>query len=133
MAIVLGQSVPSSQQAMVREYSYTMDGVDMGTLYLLDSRQNARQVCWYSNRTGLKTPWHGEWFCPTGLPEQRLVFRFDFRGRVDKARFKFVDVEYNNLLNEFRGIDYRSRFIQMRMTRTWTFDPERAWTFDALD
>ena len=118
--------VPDSPQAMVFQFSYTMDGIDIGVLYLLDNQQgNARRVCWHSNRTGLRTSWHGEWwFCPTGFPQVRLVFRFDFQGRVDKARVKYVDVEYNHLWNEFRGIDYRFRNIQMRMTRTWRFDPE---------
>ena len=98
----------------VSSYRYTMDGEYTGDLYLLWGYRP--QVSWRSQRTGLKTAWHGKWHFGPG---DVVHIEFDYEG---KDRHKWTQVnEYNGV-----GRDYRQRRIVMQHIKTWRFDPGAA-------
>ena len=112
------------RQVTVREYSYDMNGIHTGTLFLLDSPYHPRLVSWLSHRTQLKTAWHGSWTTLSD-PEEHLVINFDFEGRERYTGFKWTRV-HGLLLGpgQLAGQDYLLRAISMRLTQVWQLNDE---------
>ena len=123
MAIVL-----CDNSIFVHQFDYKMDGSTTGTLFLLASPRRDRLIAFETTRVCLMTPWHGSWSgyeparkAMSQHPEQ-LRLNFDFRGRPDKAAFKWAHVAYRPAWGEYQGDDYMNRRIQMKRTMTWRFE-----------
>ena len=100
------------EKMVVHEFSYKMNGITMGELYLLDSSRHNRQVAFLSTQTvAATTPWHGSWH---GQFTEHLTCYFDYLGRPDKAAFKWAHFEYDPVWDVYSGHDYRGRSVMMK-------------------
>ena len=99
----------------VTQFHCAMDGEYTGDIFL--SHHRLRQVTWTSQRTGLRTPWHGRWYIGLG---NNLIMEFDFRGRMDTRKWAQVS------LTTLEGLDYLQRHIVLKRGKTWDFDAETA-------
>ena len=69
---------------VVHEFSYKMNGITMGELFLLDSSRHNRPVAFLSTQTvAATTPWHGSWH---GQFTEHLTCYFDYLGDPTKLR-----------------------------------------------
>ena len=121
--------VDFDRQTLVREFSYSMNGVQTGTLFLLDGPSYDKLVSWRSARTGLRTGWHGSWAAPVGGdPDMALTLYFDFEGRPASKWATVQSMTMQMLVPRqwMVGIDYMNRGIVMRQISTWTFDVNTA-------
>ena len=98
---------------IVKEYEYHCNGSHTGTLYI---NEPVRQCSWWSQTTGLRTPWHGEWVSFNGCG---FVARFDCRGQPNVHKHVVV-------YGDMRGYDYAGRRIEIILTGRWRFEEEQA-------
>ena len=98
---------------IVKEYDYYCNGAHTGTLYL---KEPVKQCSWWSQATGLRTGWHGEWVQFNGCG---FVARFDCRGRANVQKHVVI---YGNM----RGYDYVGRGVAVIFTGRWRFAEEQA-------
>ena len=117
-------AVLATRQIIVREYRYTMDEAHTGTLFLLDSPRHPQLAQWLSQKTGLKTPWHGSWRSPAGDPAVDLEIFFDYKGTFQHAWCKWTRVSTWTGGDFMTGQDYKLRQITMTLTHVWKFDDD---------
>ena len=103
---------PPPRPAIVRVMEYYMNGIHMGTLYLLRRGNGTQQCAWCSMCTGVTTVWHGEWH---QFPSGTTVSLFDFGGREDNRKHVAI-------YRDGKGSDYRGRAIQVVQVAFWQWD-----------
>ena len=118
----MGTAIVVHGNRFVHEYAYFMHDYDTksGTLWLLDIPGTYPMLMWESEKTKLRTRWHGSW----SRAGNTFSGYFDCKGRADRAPEKTFAVGWSPICQRYIGKDYMDRNILWKHVKTYTLNED---------